>query len=146
EELVLYEGLGPDLQGLQMAGFQLIVITNQSGIARGLFNQDDLTVMHQHLERELALRGVRADAVYFCPHHPEGVIAELARRCDCRKPEPGMLVRAACERGIDLGRSWFVGDILDDVEAGNRAGCRTVLVDIGTESTPQREIRQPTFV
>jgi D-glycero-D-manno-heptose 1,7-bisphosphate phosphatase len=86
------------------------------------------------------------DAVYFCPHHPDGSIAELAVACDCRKPQPGMLLRASAERGIQLERSWFAGDILDDVEAGNRAGCRTILVDLGTESLPEHEIRRPSFV
>jgi D-glycero-D-manno-heptose 1,7-bisphosphate phosphatase len=146
EELVLYPGLGPGLRRLQAAGFQLIVITNQSGLARGYFSEDDLAAMHAYLSGELAAEGVRLDGIYYCPHHPDGAIPELAIRCDCRKPQPGMLRRAAAEQGLDLARSWFVGDILDDVEAGNRAGCRTVLVDIGTESLPASDLRRPSFV
>jgi histidinol phosphatase-like enzyme len=72
--------------------------------------------------------------VYWCPHHPQGCVAGYANLCDCRKPAPGMLLRAAREHRLDLSRSWFVGDILDDVEAGNRAGCRTVLLDNGHET------------
>lgn len=146
EELVLYDGVGPALRRLQAADFKLIVVTNQSGIARGYFSEADLAAMHDHLRRELARDGVTLDAVVFCPHHPDGAVEHLAIRCDCRKPAPGMLLRAAADLGIDLAASWFLGDILDDVEAGNRAGCRTILVDLGTESPATADIRRPTFV
>jgi D-glycero-D-manno-heptose 1,7-bisphosphate phosphatase len=145
-ELQLYDGIGPGLRRLQRAGFQLIVITNQSGVAHGYFSQADLERMHAHLAGELARLQVRLDGVYYCPHHPDGRIAELAIACDCRKPQPGLLVRAAAELQIDLHRSWFVGDILDDVEAGERAGCRTILVDLGTEPLPPNTLREPDFV
>ena len=146
EDLVLYDDLGPELRAVQVAGFRLVLITNQSGIARGYFTAGDLGRMHDHLAAELARFGVRLDGVYFCPHHVDGVVPELAVACDCRKPQPGMLTRAAAEFDLDLGRSWFVGDILDDVEAGNRAGCRTILVDLGTESPPLGTLRRPDFV
>lgn len=146
EELILYDELGGELRACQAAGFRLVVITNQSGLARGFFTADDLRLMHEHLARELARFDVRLDGVYHCPHHPDGVVPGLAIRCDCRKPEPGMLLRAAEELDLDLSASWFVGDILDDVEAGNRAGCRTVLVDIGTESPPTSPARTPTYL
>lgn len=146
EELVLYDGIGPKLRLLQDAGFKLIVITNQSGIARGYFTPADLAVMHAHVSDELRAHGVQIDGYYFCPHHPEGVIAELAISCDCRKPEPGMIVRASQDHGIDPTRSWFLGDILDDIEAGNRAGCRPILIDLGTESLPPSAQRTPEFV
>jgi D-glycero-D-manno-heptose 1,7-bisphosphate phosphatase len=146
EELVLYDGVGGALATLQRAGLMLVVITNQSGLARGLFDVAALDRMHEHLAAQLARDGVRIDALYYCPHHPEGVIPGLAAACDCRKPAPGMLLRAAAEHDIDLARSWFVGDILDDVEAGNRASCRTVLVDIGSEQPPALPARTPTYV
>ncbi|MBC8076621.1 MAG: HAD family hydrolase [Chloroflexales bacterium] len=146
EDLLLYEGVGAALVPLQHAGMLLVVITNQSGLARGLFDVGALDRMHAHVAAELSRDGVRVDAVYHCPHHPEGVIPELAIACDCRKPAPGMLLRAAADLDIDLARSWFVGDILDDVEAGTRAGCRTVLVDIGSERAPTSDLRTPTFV
>lgn len=145
-DLILFEGIGDELRALQGAGFRLVVITNQSGIARGYFTAGDLERMHEHLRRELARFGVRLDGIYHCPHHPEGTIPELAVRCACRKPQPGMPRRAAGDLALDLGRSWFVGDILDDCEAGNRAGCRTVLVDLGTESPPAAPLRRPRFV
>lgn len=146
EELVLYDGIGPDLRWLREAGFRLVVITNQSGLARGLFTVEDLQRMHGHLFAQLERFGARPDAVYFCPHHPDGVVSDLSHACGCRKPEPGMLLQAAAELDLDLARSWFLGDILDDVEAGNRAGCRTILVDLGTEAPPSTAIRRPDFV
>lgn len=145
-DLCLYDGIGPGLRDLQRAGFQLVVITNQAGVARGYFTEADLERMHEHLARELEQLGVRLDAIYYCPHHPAGAIPELAVHCDCRKPQPGMLLRAATDLDLDLQSSWFVGDILDDIEAGNRAGCRTILVDLGTEQLPGRQIRCPNFV
>ena len=146
EELQLYEGIGLALKAFQEVGFKLVVITNQAGIARGYFSEDDLQRMHMYLSEELAKLEVHLDAIYYCPHHPDGIIPELAIRCDCRKPQPGMLLRAAEDLDLDLQSSWFVGDILDDVEAGNRAGCRTVLVDLGTECMPERQVRRPDFV
>ncbi|MDP9355104.1 MAG: HAD family hydrolase [Chloroflexota bacterium] len=146
EDLVLFAGIGAELRALQATGFALVVITNQSGIARGYFTEGDLGRMHDHLRAELAAEGVLLDGVYFCPHHPDGSVASLARRCDCRKPEPGMLRRAAGDLGLDLERSWFLGDILDDVEAGHRAGCRSVLVDLGTEGVPTSSERTPDYV
>lgn len=146
EELVLCAGVGPELLALQHAGFRLAVITNQSGIARGYLTEADLEAMHLHLRRELAAEGVWLDAIYACPHHPEGTVAPFNIDCDCRKPAPGMLLRGATELDVDLTRSWVVGDILDDVEAGNRAGCRAVLVDLGTEHTPESALRAPAAV
>jgi D-glycero-D-manno-heptose 1,7-bisphosphate phosphatase len=151
EDLLLYDGICPELRDLQLAGFRLVVITNQAGIARGYFTEADLQHMHEHLECELALYGVHLDGIYHCPHHPDGVIPGLAVRCGCRKPQPGMVLRAAAELHLDLHASWFVGDILDDIEAGNRAGCRTILVDLGTEELPVEDrslasLRCPTFI
>jgi len=146
EDLHLYDGIGPELCVLQEAGFRLVVITNQAGIARGYFTEADLWRIHAHLMKEIAFLGVHLDAIYYCPHHIEGVIPELAIRCDCRKPQPGMVLRAAADLDIDLHNSWFIGDILDDIEAGNRAGCRTILVDLGTERAPAQVLRRPNFV
>lgn len=146
EDLCVYPGIGRELRRFQEAGFHLVVVTNQSGLARGLFTGADLQRMHAHLIAELARSGVRLDGIYHCPHHPDGVIPGLSVRCRCRKPEPGMLLRAAADLNLDLQCSWLVGDILDDVEAGNRAGCRSILVDLGTELPPERVARQPDFV
>jgi D-glycero-D-manno-heptose 1,7-bisphosphate phosphatase len=146
EQLVLCAGVGPRLRALQTAGFALVVITNQSGLARGYFTEAELLRMHTHLRAQLATHGVTLDGIYHCPHHIDGSVPELAIECSCRKPQPGMLQRAAVDLDLDLPRSWLVGDILDDVEAGNRAGCRAILVDIGTETTPTTRARQPAYV
>ena len=146
DELILYPNLAPQLRHLRKAGFRLAIITNQSGVARGYFDEDDLKRMHAYLESELRRDGVEIDGVFYCPHHPDGVVPELAIDCSCRKPEPGLLYQAAADLHVDLERSWFIGDILNDVEAGNRAGCRTILVDLGTESPPTSPIRTPHYV
>ena len=146
EDLRLYDGIAPGLRALRRMGFRLVVITNQSGLARGLFTEADLDRMHGRLRERLAADDVWLDGIYHCPHHPDGVVPGLARRCDCRKPEPGMLLRAARELHLSLADSWLVGDILDDVEAGHRVGCQSVLVDLGTESPPAAPQRRPDFI
>ena len=143
---MLYQGVAAELRALQAAGFRLVVITNQSGLARGYFSRDDLDRMHDGLRPDLARHGVSLDGIYYCPHHPEGTVPELSIACTCRKPRPGMLRQAAADLQLDCRRSWLVGDILDDIEAGNRTGCRTILVDIGTESRPTSALRRPTYV
>jgi D-glycero-D-manno-heptose 1,7-bisphosphate phosphatase len=145
-DLILYDGIGPRLRRLREIGFKLIVVTNQSGIARGYFTEQDLAAMHDHLSRELGRSGVSVDGFYHCPHHPDGAIEHLAIACECRKPQPGMILRAAADHAIQPEWSWFVGDILDDIQAGNTAGCGTVLVDLGTEGPPASPIRRPDFV
>ncbi len=115
-------------------GFRLFVVSNQGGVALGRFPHEALATMEAHLRRMFESCGVSLEGAYWCPHHPDGIVARYAYRCQCRKPAPGLLLRAAREHSIDLSSSWFVGDILDDVEAGARAGCRTVLVDNGHET------------
>jgi D,D-heptose 1,7-bisphosphate phosphatase len=119
---------------LAEAGFGLYLVSNQSGVARGYFTEDDLRPVEEHIRFLLATQGLALDGVYWCPHHPEGVVPPYAVSCTCRKPEPGMLVRAAAEHDLDLGASWVLGDILDDVAAAHRAGCRGAMVDVGNET------------
>ena len=132
--ITLAPGAAEGLPRLHAAGFRLVVITNQSGVARGRFGIEALEPVEDRLRELLAELGVPLAGFWFCPHHPDGAVAEYAIPCDCRKPAPGMVVRAAAELGIDLARSWFVGDILNDVEAGHRAGCRTILLGVGHET------------
>lgn len=146
EELLIFEGVPEALWPFQHQGWQIIVITNQSGVARGYLSEGELAYLHCCLAADLGQRGVRLDAVYYCPHHPEGTVRPFGVECECRKPRPGMLLQAAAKRDLDLARSWFVGDILDDVEAGNSAGCRTALVDLGTEAAPETALRTPHLV
>lgn len=130
----LYPDAGPALNQLQNEGFKLIVISNQAGVARGYFAETALDAVMTTLRAQVGACGVHLDGFYYCPHHPDGSVAAYAVECACRKPLPGLIQQAAHEHGIDLGRSWMVGDILNDVEAGNRAGCRTVLIDRGNET------------
>lgn len=127
---------------LHDAGYRLVIVTNQGGVARGAFSERALRVVEARLRALFALAGAPLAGFYYCPHDPDGCVREYAIECDCRKPRPGLLRRAALEQELDLPRSWFVGDILHDVEAGRAAGCRTVLIDNGNETewklTPQR--------
>jgi D-glycero-D-manno-heptose 1,7-bisphosphate phosphatase len=131
----LADGAGPALRMLADDGYRLLVVSNQPGVAFGSFDEGDLRAVERHVARLLSPFGVVVDAWYWCTHAPDA-------GCRCRKPAPGLLLRAARDGGYDLRRSWLVGDILDDVEAGRSVGCGTVLVDNGGETewklTPER--------
>lgn len=133
---------GHGLQLLQQQGYGLFVVSNQAGLAHGLFTEAALDLLRHRLTEMLAQYGVMLDGFYYCPHCPDGVVDRYAISCTCRKPMPGMLYRAAREHDIDLENSWMIGDILHDVEAGRRAGCKTILIDNGNETewklAPQR--------
>ena len=116
---------------LNQAGFAVVVITNQSGIARGIVQESFLAEAHAFIDKKLAEGGARIDGYYYCPHHPEGSIAEFARECDCRKPKPGQLRQAAVDLDLDLSRSCVVGDRWSDVDAAAAVGGRGVLVRTG---------------
>lgn len=131
DELVLVPGAGAAVRALNDAGLAAVVVTNQSGIARGLLDEAGLARIHARLAELLAAQGARIDAWYFCPHHPDEGAPPYRGPCECRKPAPGMLVRAARELGLDLRRSWVVGDSLRDLEAGAALGVPGVLVATG---------------
>lgn len=124
----LLPGVAEALRTLRAAGFMLVVVTNQSGVARGYFNEIELAAVHDRMRELLAAGGVKLDGLYYCPYHPEGVVEAYRKASDWRKPGCGMLLAAASDLGIDLGRSWMIGDAARDIEAGRRAGCRTVLL------------------
>lgn len=123
----LMPGAGRALRALQRAGYATFVVSNQPGIALGLFDETKLSAVERHIRKLLEADHVSLDGFYFCPHAPQ-------RGCECRKPAAGMILRAAIEHGIELDTSWMIGDILDDVEAGRRAGCRAVMLDHGNET------------
>lgn len=112
-------------------GFLVIIVSNQAGIARGYYQEEDAALFNQAMSEKLAEEGARIDAIYYCPHHPEATVERYRVDCDCRKPKPGMLIRAGRELNIDLKQSFVVGDKLSDIEAGKRAGCKTILVRTG---------------
>lgn len=125
----------------------LFIISNQPGVALGYFPISALANVHAEMNRLFTQHGARLAGFYFCPHHPDGVIGEYALRCNCRKPAPGLILQAATENDIDLSRSWMIGDILHDVEAGRRAGCGTILIDNGNETEWQLSpLRRPDYI
>lgn len=135
EQMEFLPGVTEGLRELKQNGFLLIVVTNQSAISRNELAVDVLESIHRKMVEWLAQKGVTIDAVYYCPHDRNG-------ECDCRKPRPKMLLKAAQENKIDLGHSWMVGDTASDIEAGRAAGCRTVWLrtaNFNGESPPQAE-------
>ncbi len=115
---------------LNDAGYFVVVVTNQSGVARGYYTEEDVELLHRHIDAELEKTGARVDAWLYCPHHPDGR-GSYSLPCDCRKPLPGMLKEAARRYDIDLESSVMVGDKVADIGAGISAGCRTILVRTG---------------
>ncbi len=147
ERIRLEEGALESLRLLQDHGYQLIVVSNQSGVARGFFEEQDLHAVRQRLEELLSPAGIVLTDFYYCPHHPQGTVSKYAVDCYCRKPQPGMLYRAAREHDLRLADSWMVGDILHDMEAGNRAGCKTILIDNHHETEWKlNTLRCPKFI
>lgn len=130
EDCELIPGAVDAVRRLHEAGWLVVVVTNQSGVARGYYSEQDVAQLHRHMAAELASGGGQVAGWYYCPHHPAGN-EPYNRQCHCRKPFPGMLLQAARELGIDLSRSWMIGDKLVDVQAGLAAGCRTILVRTG---------------
>ena len=110
------------LARLQDAGYALVVVTNQSGIARGLYTESDLETLHSFIANDLRERGVHLTGIYSCPHHPQAALGAYRLDCECRKPKPGLILRAAREHGLDLDWSCLFGDKASDIEAGRSAG------------------------
>ncbi|MGE5452509.1 MAG: D-glycero-beta-D-manno-heptose 1,7-bisphosphate 7-phosphatase [Acidobacteriota bacterium] len=110
------------MRRLREAGYALIVVTNQSGLARGMYTEAQYQTLTTHMREALAQAGAEVTAVYHCPHHPKGTVSDLAIECDCRKPQPGMILRAAQEHGLSLADSILVGDKPSDIEAARAAG------------------------
>lgn len=142
-----YPDVRASLKRLADAGYLLVIVSNQPGVARGLFPEKALHKVERALRNSLREMGVSLAGFYYCPHDPQGSVKGYRMQCECRKPRPGLLVQAAQEMHIELEKSWMIGDILHDVEAGNRAGCRTVLVDRGNETEWQYgEFRRPQLI
>jgi D-glycero-D-manno-heptose 1,7-bisphosphate phosphatase len=129
-------GAAEALVRFRRAGFACVLVTNQSAIGRGMLTLERLEEIHAELDRHLAVRGATLDAIYYCPVAPESDERTLVE-CPDRKPGPGMLLRAAAERQLDLSASWMVGDLISDVLAGLNAGCRSILVHSGQTTAPQ---------
>lgn len=128
---VLLPGAAAAIGKLNRAGLPVVVATSQSGLARGYFPASLLHEVHELMHRQLAAAGAHLDGIYVCPHHPEAKLALYRQNCDCRKPKPGLLLRAAGELGLDLQKSYMVGDRWTDIRCGAAAGVKTVLVRTG---------------
>lgn len=131
DRVELIPGSAEAIREANEAGIRVIVITNQSGVARGLHSEADVLAVHRRLEELLAAHRARLDALYYCPHHPDVGSPPYRKVCNCRKPKTGMLEQAAKSHGIDLASSFVVGDKCSDIEAGRNARCGTVLVLTG---------------
>ena len=126
------EGAREAVAYLTQLGYKIFIVTNQSGIARGLYTVEDMQLLHEHMQRELAASGGKIEKIYYCPHHPEGKVPEYSCVCDCRKPKPGMLLQAFSEYDIDKEQSFLIGDGKRDVEAAEAAGIRGYLFQGGS--------------
>jgi D-glycero-D-manno-heptose 1,7-bisphosphate phosphatase len=127
----LIPGAAEAIRRLNDAGVLVVLVTNQSGVARGYFPESRVWDVHARLAELLAERGARIDAYFYCPHHPTEGVGRYRVACECRKPRPGLLLAAARQLDIDLARSWVIGDKPCDAEAGAAAGCRAILVRTG---------------
>jgi len=130
EQVKLLDGVPEALIQLKNLGYKLIVVTNQSAVAHGIVTEKVLGEIHDRLKQLLADKNAFLDRIYYCPYHPEGVVPKYCKESNSRKPSPGMLLKAADEMDIDLGQSWCVGNSSRDIEAGLRAGCKTILIDM----------------
>lgn len=135
--VTLQEGVPDALRSLRAAGFRLVVVTNQGGVARGAFTESDVDRVHQRIaeivDESVGVTGL-IDRFYYCPFHPEGTVAEYRREHSWRKPSPGMIIQAARDMDLALEKSWMVGDQVRDIQAGKKAGCRTVLISRDAET------------
>ena len=116
---------------LNEAGVAAVVITNQAGVARGYFPEERILEVHQRMEELLAADGARLDGIYYCPHHPTAGEPPYRAECDCRKPRPGLLLRAAEELDLDIPGSYMIGDKFSDIELAREAGCKGILTLTG---------------
>ena len=142
EQVKLLDGVAEALIELKALGYKLVVVTNQSAVARGIVTEKVLGEIHKRLEQLLAEKNAFLDGIYYCPYHPDGAVKKYRKESDFRKPNPGMLLKAAEEMDIDLGQSWCVGNSISDMEAGLRAGCKTILIDLPSHQQ-QLEPGQP---
>ena len=131
-------GAVPALKALQDAGFALVIVTNQAGIARGYYPASAVEALHHWVQDELAAHGIGLSGIYYCPHHPD--FGEI-RQCGCRKPQSGMLLQAASELALDLSQSWIIGDQMSDAAAGLHAGTKAVV--IGPQATDDIQLSLP---
>ncbi|MBU0630936.1 MAG: D-glycero-beta-D-manno-heptose 1,7-bisphosphate 7-phosphatase [Candidatus Margulisbacteria bacterium] len=143
KEIEFLPGAIDGIKRLNEAGFLVMVISNQSGVARGLLSEDMLQTIDKTMHKLLLAQGAHLDASYYCPHHPDHGVYPYNDECECRKPSPGMLIRAAKENQVNLDRSFMIGDKASDIEAGQGAGTKTILVLTGVGTESRSKLKQP---
>jgi len=143
QDLALIPGAGTAIRKLNQAGFLVVLVTNQSGVARGYFTEDFVQNTHERLVQMLREEGAWLDGIYYCPHHPSAGNAPYVTVCECRKPATGLIDCAVHDLNIDKTRSYMVGDKWIDVELGQRAGIRTVLVSTGFDPDDPANVKSP---
>ena len=140
EDLRLIEGAADALCRFRKSGYRLVVVTNQAGVARGYYQEEDVKLLHEYMNEILRPLGAEIDCFFYCPHHPEHGIGAYKKNCSCRKPDIGMFEQAEQYFQVDKAHSWMIGDKLIDVEAGKRFGVRTVLVGPGYGAKVHQEL------
>jgi len=146
DQVQMVDGAAEALKEFRLLGYKTVVASNQSGVARGIVTTEMLERIHDRLRELLAVKGATLDAIYYCPHHPEGVVPEFRQESDWRKPKPGMLLAAAQEMNLDLSQSWMIGDNDRDVEAGRSAGCKTILIASTASDAAHPQTSKPDYV
>ncbi len=140
DRIALYPWSIESVKLLNRAGFKVVVVTNQAGVARGLFDEDFIDEAHRFLDQKFSDGGATIDKFYYCPHHPEASVEAYRSECDCRKPKAGMLWKAAQELQLELSHSFVIGDRLSDLRLGQAVGARSLLVRTGYGETTAREL------
>ncbi len=144
-QVALLEGVPEALREFREMGYKLIVITNQSGVARGIVTEETLERIHERMEILLKEHDAGIDRIYYCPYHPDGVVPKFRKKSDMRKPGPGMLLKAAGDMDLNLATSWVIGDKSSDIEAGLKAGCKTIQIDAGPQAIDSKSRIQPDY-
>lgn len=142
DELCILPGSAEAIRLANDSGYKVVIITNQSAVARGLITEEDLRTIHERLREILSASGAHIDGIYYCPHHPDFGDSPYRIECECRKPLPGMLRQAATDLDIDLSRSFMIGDRIIDLQTGNSAGSYSILVRTGYGSTDEPRLKQ----
>lgn len=143
DQVKLLDGVAESLAEFSRMGYKLIVVSNQSGVARAIVTEETLSEIHSRFKQLLIEKNVKIDKIYYCPYHPDGVIEKYRKESDLRKPNPGMLLKAADEMNINLSESWMIGNSSCDIQAGSRAGCKTILIDQRLNQRPYQKKNEP---
>ncbi len=140
-QVTLEPGAAQAIKKMNQAGYKVIIISNQSGVARGYFSETQVNRINHRLKAILAHQGAHLDAIFYCPHHPQGTVAKYAHHCPCRKPQPGLLLTAAQQLSVDLAHSFMAGDRHSDLQAALNSGCRPILVRTGYGKDTEEKLK-----